>query len=78
MRHYSSELRESMGVKLCTPGGPSVYQLAKETGISQGSLYSWVQKHGGGNRVGKSRRPGAWSPEEKSMAVFEAMKLDEG
>jgi len=77
MRHYSSELKESMVSKVCSPGGPSVYQLAKETGISQGSLYKWVQAFGGGNRVGKDRRPEDWSPEEKLKTVFEAQGLDE-
>lgn len=77
MRHYSSELKESMVSKICAPGGPSVYQLSKKTGISQGSLYNWVQAYGGGNRVGKDRRPEDWSPEEKLKTVFEAQVLDE-
>lgn len=77
MRHYSSEIKEAMVSKLCTPGGPSVYQLATETGISQGSLYNWVQAYGGGNRVGKVRRPDDWSPAEKLKAVFESQNLDE-
>lgn len=77
MRHYSSELKESMVSKVCSPGGPSVYQLSKETGISQGSLYNWVQKYSGGNRVAKDRRPEDWSPEERLKAVFEAQSLGE-
>ena len=77
MRHYSSEIKETMVSKLCSPGGPSVYQLAAETGISQGSLYNWVQVYGGGNRVGKVRRPEDWSPEEKLKAVFESQALGE-
>ena len=77
MRHYSSELRESMVSKLCLPGGPSVYQLAKETGISPGSLYKWVQSHGGGIRVGNHRKPKDWSPEERLQAVFETNNLED-
>lgn len=77
MRHYSSEMRERMVTKLCSPGGPSVYQLAKETGISQGSLYKWVHTFGKGSRVGKERRPEDWSPEEKLQAVFDAHGLGE-
>jgi transposase-like protein len=77
MRHYSSQIKETMVAKLCSPGGPSVYQLSKETGISQGSLYNWVQTFGGGRQVAKSRRPEDWSPEERLQAVFEAQGLDE-
>ena len=76
MRHYSSEIKETMVTKLCSPGGPSVYQLAKETGISSGSLYKWVGAFGKGSRV-KNRRPEDWSPEERLQAVFEAQGLDE-
>ena len=77
MRHYSSEIKETMVAKLCSPGGPSVYQLAKETGISQGSLYGWVQALGKGGQVKKDRRPEDWGPEERLQAVFEAQGLDE-
>ena len=75
MHHYSSELRESMVSKICSPGGPSVYQLSKETGISHGSLYKWVKAYGGGNRVGKEKRSDDWNPEEKLKAVFESQGL---
>ena len=77
MRHYSSEIKETMVAKLCSPGGPSAYQLAKETGISQGSLYAWVQDFGKGGRVKKERRPEDWSPEERLHVVFEAQGLGE-
>jgi len=53
MRHYSRKLRESMVAKACSPGGPSVYQLAEESCISPSNLYKWVQAYGGDNRVGK-------------------------
>lgn len=77
MHHYSSEIKETMVAKLCSPGGPSVYHLSKETGISQGSLYNWVQAFGEGRLVTKNRRPEDWSPEERLQAVFEAQGLDE-
>jgi transposase len=77
MRHYSSKLKESMVSKICSPGGPSVYQLSKESGISHGSLYKWVQIYGGRYRVRKNRQPLDWSPEEKLNAVFEAQALEE-
>jgi transposase-like protein len=75
MRHYSNDIKETMVTKLCSPGGPSVYQLANETGISHGSLYRWVEKFGGNTGVGKERRPEDWSPEERLQAVFESQGL---
>ena len=39
-----------MVTKLCSPGGPSVYQLAKKSGISLSSLHKWVHALGGGGR----------------------------
>ena len=73
MHHYSRDIKETMVTKLCSPGGPSVYQLAKETGISSGSLYKWVQNFGEGSQVPKID----WSPEKKLKAVFEAQELSD-
>ncbi len=75
MQHYSRDIKATMVTKLCSPGGPSVYQLAKETGISSGSLYKWVQAFGEGFRVTQNRRPGDWTPEEKYAAVLETHSL---
>lgn len=77
MRHYSSEIKEAMVAKLCSPKGPSVYKLSQETGISQGSLYNWVQSFGKERRVTKDRRPEDWSPEQKLKAVIETEGLSE-
>jgi len=77
MHHYSSDIRETMVTKLCSPGGPSVYELARETGISQGSLYKWVKAFGRDAQMGKSRRPEDWDADAKLQAVFDAQGLDE-
>jgi transposase-like protein len=78
MRHYSNEMRETMVKKLCSPGGPSIYQLSKETGISQGSLYKWVQSFGEGRHLKKKHRSvDDWSPEQKLKAVIETAGLSE-
>ena len=77
MTSYSSEIREVMVNKLCQPNGPSPYQLAKETGISVGSLYKWRHKAGGVKEMSKDRRPEDWSPEERLEAVFMAQGLSE-
>lgn len=77
MRHYSSEIKETMVAKICSPKGPSVYQLSRETGISAASLYNWVQAFGEGRQVTKNRRPVDWGPGERLQAVFEAQGLGE-
>ena len=78
MRHYSSEIKDTMVAKLCSPGGPSIYQLSKETGISQGSLYKWVQSFGEGRHLKKNQRSiDEWSPEQKLKAVIETEGLSE-
>jgi len=77
MTSYSSEIREVMVSKLCQPNGPSAYQLAKETGISVGSLYKWRDKAGGVTKMKKNRTPEDWTAEEKVKAVLESAGLSE-
>ncbi len=77
MQHYSRDIKETMVTKLCSPGGPSVYQLAKETGISSGSLYKWVQFFGEGRHLKNNQRSIDWSPEKKLNAVLETQGLSE-
>lgn len=77
MGRYSDKIKKTMVSKLCTPGGPSVYELAEKSGISPKTLYNWVKVLGEGSLVGKSRRPEDWSPEEKLQAIFDTLGLDE-
>ena len=73
---HSKELKESMVVKLCTPGGPSVFQLSKDSGISKVSLYKWRQAHGG-IQLEKKLKPDDWDPNDQLKAVFKAEGLSE-
>lgn len=77
MPHYSEETKRSLVAKHCTPGGPPIRQLAKDTGISANSLYNWVKAYGKEVNVSKKRRPEDWNPEERLKAVLEAQGLDE-
>lgn len=76
MPSYSSHIKETMVVKLCSPGGPSALQLSKDTGISQTALSRWKKQLGNRSTV-KHRRPEDWSPQERLQAVFESQGLDE-
>ena len=74
MPSYSDKMKESMVVKLCSPGGPSALQLSRDTGISQTALSRWKQQFGNTTTM-KDRRPEDWSPEERLQAVFDAQGL---
>jgi transposase-like protein len=76
MPSYSSHIKESMVIKLCSPGGPSALQLSKDTGISQTALSRWKKQFGNRSKV-KTRRPEDWSHQVRLLAVFESQGLDE-
>lgn len=75
MRQYSEELKRSMVQKLCSPGGPSVSQLSRDSGISPNNLYNWKYAFGRVGNMSKERRTDDWTPEERLQAVFEAQAL---
>lgn len=77
MASYSVELKEGMVSRMCSPGGPSAYQLAKETGISHASLLSWRQAFSGESVSKKDRRPEDWSAAEKLQAILDCQNLSE-
>lgn len=43
MTTYSQEFQNKMVEKLLCPGGPSVIQLAKKSGVSKSALYKWLK-----------------------------------
>ena len=73
---YTAEFKANLVRRVCAPGGPSAYSLATEVGVSQGSLYRWVnQARGSVVKKKRSRatvpprRPQDWSAAEKLAAV---------
>ena len=84
---YSAEFKANLVRRVCKPGGPSVYRLAREEGVSQTALYDWVNKstrsaenmskRKQGGRGSQPRRPQDWSPAEKFEAVLQAGRLSE-
>lgn len=77
MTRYPLELKQEMVKKLCSPNGPSAYQLSEETGISTGSLYKWLRKFSGEESVSKKSSSSKWTPEQKMEAVFHTKSLSE-
>ncbi len=86
-RSYSPEFRKEMILKLTSPRGPSVHELAAKVGLYHGTLSRWVKEAGtlrnsmkhedeGGERPQRSRRPVDFSPEEKLRVVRDASGLE--
>lgn len=78
MKHYSEKLKQTMAAKLLMPGGPTALSLSQKTGISQRSLYKWVQHYknqGIIKMTQESRRPQDWSQEERFDAIVTSKAL---
>lgn len=50
MKHYSAEFKEE-AVKLAATSDRSIAEVAKELGVSNESLRSWIRKGSGGKSV---------------------------
>ncbi len=82
---YSEEFKANLVQRVCRPGGPSAYRVAREVGVSASALYDWVRKSNrsplsmsnSSKSGGRARRPQDWSPAEKLEAVLHASRLDE-
>ena len=84
---YSAEFKANLVRRVCQPGGPTAYQLAREEGVSQTALYDWVNKSvwsaenmsksKRGSRASQPRRPQDWSAAEKLDAVLKAGRLSD-
>lgn len=77
---YSEQFKANLVRRVCAPGGPSAYSLAKEVGVSQSALYLWLNQARGTvvkkNKESSSaeaestaRRPQDWTAAEKLAAV---------
>ena len=75
MTNYPMALRETMVRKLTRPGGPSATALAKEVGISQGTLSRWIRECGIVAPMKKGKSSNSWTPEEKLKAIVETSLL---
>jgi len=62
--------------KLMLPGGPSVYTVSKETGISTQTLYNWLRiLKDSVPMTEQQRTPEDWTLPEKNEALIEAASL---
>jgi len=79
MNRYSAERKESVIQKMMPPHNIPIPQLAKESGISDVTLYNWrKQARVEGIAVpADGKNPEKWSSEDKFAIVLEAASLNE-
>jgi transposase-like protein len=80
MGEYTASFKETMVKKMVGPEARSATALAREVGVSQGTLSRWMREYGrlGGKREGSvAKRAQDWGAEEKLLAVVEYLKLEE-
>jgi transposase-like protein len=78
MKAYSAERKEALVRRMMPPENTLVSALARETGITEQTLYTWRrQAKGQGLAVpGDGKNPEGWSSEDKFAVVLEAAALN--
>ena len=77
VNNYSDEFREAVVRRLLSENGPSITDLAEETGVSIASIWRWREKLSGELDLNGNKRPQDWSAEEKFLAILETAHLNE-
>ena len=84
---YSPDFRKDMILKLTSPRGPSINELAAKAGVAESTLSRWLREattvrrtmsdeQQSGGRPPRARRPEDVSPEDKLRILREAARLD--
>ncbi len=78
MKHYS-EGKQSVIKKMMPPCNTPISQLVEETGISDGTLYTWRKeaRKRGVIVPGDGKNPEKWSSADKFAVVLETASLNE-
>jgi transposase len=79
MAKYSDEFKYSIVMKMMPPQNQSVTEIARETGLSEGTLYLWQKQ---ARRKGLAAPGGEieserWSTQDKFLIVMETAQLSE-
>lgn len=79
MKPYSAERKEALLRRLLPPESIPLARLARESGVSEQTLYNWRRKlKEQGNLVSDTgKNPEAWSSQEKFAIVLETASLNE-
>ena len=78
MKAYSAERKEAVLRRMMPPENKAVSELAKETGITEQTLYTWRRqlKNQGMPVPGDGKNPEGWSSEDKFAVVLESAALN--
>lgn len=79
MTRYSNELKAKTLVRMMPPNNETVSQIAKDSGISEGTLYKWQKEARANGYVmpGGVTESEKWSTREKFSIVVETSSLSE-
>lgn len=79
MAKYSEEFKYSIMLKMMPPQNQSISDIAKETGLSEGTLHKWrKQARAKGLAVpGNDQEVERWSTQDKFSIVLETAPLNE-
>jgi len=79
MARYSEEFKYSILMKLMPPQNQSVTQVARETGLSEATLYKWKKQAKAKGMPVPSGEPEAerWSTQDKFLIVVETAAMSE-
>jgi len=79
MSQYSLERKESVVRRMLSPTTISMAELARETGISEATLYLWRNRARikGEGMTGQSKNPAKWPSAKKFAVVVETASFNE-
>jgi transposase len=79
VKAYPKERKEAILRRMMPPENKLVSELARETGITEQTLYTWRRqlKEQGIPVPGDGKNPEGWSSEDKSAVVLETAALNE-
>jgi transposase-like protein len=79
VKAYSAERKEAVLRRMMPPENKAVSELARETGITEQTLYTWRRqlKRQGMPVPGDGKNPEGWSSEDKFAVVLETAALNE-
>jgi len=79
VKAYSAERKEAVLRRMMPPENKAVSELARETGITEQTLYTWRRqlKDQGMPVPGDGKNPEGWSSEDKFAVVLETAALNE-
>jgi transposase len=78
-KRYSQEQKEAIVKRMMPPNNESVAQIAKEEGITEGTLYKWRKEARtvGVATPGNGRTSDKWSSQDKFLIVMETFAVNE-